>query len=202
MAQLTLRREPFAAPVSEVKPAIMHGEEESTAQSSELIMRAAEDKSALEQLYKMYKSDVFAFSFSLYNNRTIAEDCVQETFIRLPHAAQRFKSGGSATAFILGIAKNVSRELYRSEMRFHAGAAKIETDTPLDYAPQTGVLETVRTLPKKYRAVLMLRIYSEMPFKDIAKLMRLPESTVKSRYGRAIGMVSAKLKERTENDET
>lgn len=210
MAQLSLSQEAFGIPVSDIAMPAQSGAEDAVSQTEELIISAATDKTALEQLYLGYRADVFAFSLSLYNNRTIAEDCVQETFIRLPSAAKSYKRGGSAASFILGIAKNVSREMYRSEIKFRAGAAKMETQVPLDAAPQSGALETARTLPKKYRTVLMLRIYSEMTFKEIAKLLCLPESTVKSRYSRALGMISSRMKEngetvrkkeRTETDE-
>lgn len=159
---------------------------------SDLICRCINEKAALEQLYIMYKSDVFAFSFSLYNNRTVAEDCVQETFIRLPSAAAGYKAAksGSCLPFILGIAKNVSRELYRSEVKFRAGAVKMEAQNPLDFAPQSGILELVRTLPAKYRTVLMLKAYSDMTFKEMSAVMKLPESTVKSRFSRAAAMLS------------
>lgn len=197
MAQLGLAQETFGIPVAGIISA-QEGAESEASQTEDLIIRAATDKSALERLYLEYRADVFAFSLSLYNNRTIAEDCVQETFIRLPSAAKGFKPGGSAASFILGIAKNVSREMYRSEIKFRAGAAKMETQIPLEAAPQSGALETARTLPKKYRTVLMLRIYSEMTFRDIAKLLRLPESTVKSRYSRALNMISSRMKENGE----
>lgn len=202
MAQTDAAREGFGIPLPNItfrSPPQSAAEGSAADETSELIKRSVADSSALEQLYLRYKSDVFAFSLSLYNNRTVAEDCVQETFIRLPSAAKSFKEGGSAAAFILGIAKNVSRELYRSEMRFRSGAAKMEAQLPLADAPQTGVLELARGLPKKYRAVLMLRVYSEMPFKEIARLMRLPESTVKSRYARALEILARKLKNGDEN---
>lgn len=157
------------------------------------LVRCAEESAALEQLYIKYKADVYAFSLSLFNNRTIAEDCVQETFIRLPAAASGYRNGCSEAAFILGIAKNVSRELYRSEMRFRAGAADIEVNTPLSAASQSGVLEAVRELPKKFRTVLTLKIYSELTFKEISALLRIPESTLKSRYKRALAMLAARL---------
>lgn len=161
-------------------------------EETELIRRACEEKNALEELYIKYKKDVFAFSYSLYGNITIAEDCVQETFIRLPAAAGKFKSGCSEAAFILGIAKNVSRELYRSEMKFLALKRKPENED-MPY-PQTGMLETVRSLPKKYRTIIMLRIISGMSFKEISSLLSIPESTARSRYRRAVEMAANEYK--------
>ncbi|MCD7741916.1 MAG: sigma-70 family RNA polymerase sigma factor [Ruminococcus sp.] len=160
--------------------------------NDELIIRCMTDKDALERLFVQYKNDVFAFSLSLYNNRTIAEDCVGETFMRLPKAAKSYKKGASEIAFILGVAKNVSRELYRSEARFRAGAKRMEEDFPIDAAPQSGMLEIVRTLPSRMKVPIMLHLYSGMTFNEIAKLLGVPESTIKSRYQKAIRIISAK----------
>jgi RNA polymerase sigma-70 factor (ECF subfamily) len=157
------------------------------------ISRCATDKAALEQLYVKYKASVFAFSLGLYNNRTIAEDCVQETFIRLPSAASGYKPGGSELSYILGIAKNVSRELYKSEMKFRAGAAKMEAESPFDVAPQTGVLEIVRRLPKRYRVALMLKAYCGLTFREMSSLLKVSESTLKSRYYKAVNMAYAEF---------
>ncbi len=169
-----------------------------------LVRRAAEDKNALKELYIKYRADVYAFSLSMYNDRTIAEDCVQETFIRLPSASVHFKKGHSEAAFILGIAKNVSRELYRSELRFRKMA---QSGIPDGEGGQLDggsgeILRAVGALPRKNRIVIMLRIYSGMSFKETAGLLRLPESTVKSRYRRALRLLMNELRKNNITDIT
>lgn len=181
-------------------------DELSDSQSGDILQCAA-DKSALERLFLKYRSAVFAFSLSLYGSRTIAEDCVSETFIRLPQAAGSFRRGGSESAFILGVAKNVSRELYRSEMRFRSGAVKMERELPLENGSElSGALEAVRRLAKKYRVVLILKVYNRMTFKEIAAFLKIPESTAKSRYQKAIRLAARQLQkdrqDKTERRET
>lgn len=170
-----------------------------------LVRRAAEDKNALKELYIKYRADVYAFSLSMYNDRTIAEDCVQETFIRLPSASASFKKGHSEAAFILGIAKNVSRELYRSELRFRKMAQSGIPDGEGGQLDGDGggsgeILRAVGVLPRKNRIVIMLRIYSGMSFKEISRLLRLPESTVKSRYRRALRLLMNELRKNNITD--
>lgn len=51
----------------------------------------------------------------------------------------------------------------------------------------------MRKLPKKFRTVLTLKIYSGLTFEEISALLRIPESTLKSRYKRAHAMLVARL---------
>lgn len=166
------------------------------------LSECAADKNALERLYLKYRSAVYAFSLGLYGSPTIAEDCVSETFIRLPQAAGSFKKGCSESAFILGVAKNVSRELYRSEMRFRSGAVRMERELPLENGSElSGALEAVRRLAKKYRVVLILKVYNRMTFKEIAAFLKIPESTAKSRYQKAIRLAARQLRLDLQNEQ-
>lgn len=156
-----------------------------------LIEKCAEDESALEQLFLRYRKDVFAFSLSICRDRTIAEDCVGETFIRLVKASKAFK-GGDEAAFILGTAKNVTKELLKTRERQRRLDENAETYS-LDGQQSFEVTQALMTLPKKYREIIMLRVYSGMSFHTASGVLKITESAAKARYQKGLRLLKKEL---------
>ena len=80
------------------------------AEIERLLLACPGDMGALEQLYRLMKRDIFAFAYSLLGDVPLAEDCVQETFARLPRAAARLRNPGSGKAFVFAVARHAAME--------------------------------------------------------------------------------------------
>jgi RNA polymerase sigma-70 factor (ECF subfamily) len=160
---------------------------------NELITASADKMSALEELYYLLKNDVFAFAYSILRDFQLSEDCLQETFLRVPKAAANFKTDRNGKTYILAITKNVAKEMLRSEKK-QLKLAKKEAENSFHYYSDsvTDIEELLKPLNKKQVQVVNLYIYSELTFKEIAELLHLPESTVKSRYQKAIKIMQSK----------
>ena len=75
------------------------------------------DRSALAALYERYREAVFGFALSSLRDRDLAEDALQETFLQVWTAAQRYIVRGKCpVTWLLGITKNVARTLRRKQL--------------------------------------------------------------------------------------
>jgi RNA polymerase sigma-70 factor, ECF subfamily len=69
---------------------------------------------AIDQLYHRYAPRIYSFGVRLLGDRQLAEELVQETFVRLWRSAGNFKPGrGSVTAYVLTMARRIAIDLWR-----------------------------------------------------------------------------------------
>lgn len=155
-----------------------------------LIQACAENMEALEQIYHLLKRDIFAFAYSILRDVPLAEDCVQETFVRLPAAAARLRKPGSGKAFIFSIARYAAMELLRKRGAV-AGELQPEEapDRDEDFTRAVEAAALLDILDGQERQILVLHVYSGWTFREIAALLDRPVSTVKSCYARARALI-------------
>ena len=96
------------------------------------------------------------------------------------------------------IAVNTCRSILRSrEFRMYAHGADPENiaEPSVDpVLPDGTVARAVLTLPTKYREVVILHYYQNLPTMDVARALRIPETTVRTRLHRARLMLEPMLK--------
>lgn len=178
----------------------------------QLIKECVTDISALEQVYIELKKDVFAFAYSFLSDYSLAEDCVQETFVRIPRAATKFNSSTGGKAFILAIARNVCLEFYRKNKRIISVEGNLENysveykkhqeNNIEDFAEKVYIDQLLSVLNKNQRIIFTLHIYSALTFVEIGSLLKTPVSTVKSRYKRGIFLLKEELERVEKSDWT
>jgi len=191
-------------------------------QSSEeaLIARASKgDLEAFNHLVLSYQDMVFHHAQAMLNDRDLAEDVTQDSFIKAFQAIGRFR-GGSFRAWILRIATNTSYDLLRRSQRHPMQPLLPENDegdeveSPAWLAdPSTSVQDTVEQndeanhiyrmldeLPEVYRTVLTLIDLYEFDYTEAARALNIPLGTVKSRLVRARLQMKEKLSSRFEID--
>ncbi|MDE6671014.1 MAG: RNA polymerase sigma factor [Ruminococcus sp.] len=162
---------------------------------NELIAGCSESREKLEKLYTMFKDSVFAIAFGITSDYHLSEDCVAETFVRLTQVKRFSAKKGDGKGFIITIARNVALEYRRKYKR--------ETENSDIYIRNYGdsdktvensiyINHLLEYLTDKQRQVIVLKCCSELTFKEIAKIMKCPESTVKSRYRKAIAILQEK----------
>lgn len=83
-----------------------------------LLSRIAQgDKEALGMLYERTHGAIYGFALSLVRRPSDAEDILQETFLRVYAAAERYRPEGKPMAWMMTIAKNLSRMRLRDAKR-------------------------------------------------------------------------------------
>jgi len=140
-----------------------------------------------------------------------AEDLSQETFARLFARRRQYEPVARFSTFVWRIAINLCYdELRRLERRderslddedeeaWTAGGTPEASVAPPDVAVEEKeraemVRKAVLCLPDDYRAVVVLRHYEGLKFREIAGVLGIPEGTVKSRMARALSRLAGQL---------
>ena len=158
-----------------------------------LIVECAASKESLGTLYRMFKGTVFAVAFSITSDYQLAEDCVTETFIRLTQATGFDPKRGNGKGYIIKTAQNVAHELLRRHQREYRNFF-IQGYGEADKTVEDSIFinQLLKHLTKKQRQLVIMKCCSDLTFKEIAEIMRIPESTVKSRYNKAMAILQEK----------
>lgn len=169
-------------------------EEENTV--NQLIISCRESKESLNKLYTMFKDSVFAVAFGITSDYHLAEDCVIETFVRLTQVKRFSPDKGDGKGFILTIARNVALELRRRHKREVADYI-IQSYGEAEKTVEDSIYinQLLKNLNEKQRETVVLKCCAELTFRQIAKVMKCPETTVKSRYKKAISILQEKAGE-------
>jgi RNA polymerase sigma factor (sigma-70 family) len=163
---------------------------------NELIIECRTSKEALEKLYIIFKSNVFAIAYGITSDYHLSEDCVTETFVRLSQVKKFSAKNGDGKGFIFTIARNVALELrrrYKRETQNEIIQCYGEADKTVENSIYINQL--LKYLTDKQRQTVVLKCCAELTFKEIAKIMKCPETTVKSRYKRALTILKEKAGE-------
>lgn len=172
---------------------------------AELVGRlAAGDRGEpLAELYDRYGTRVYRIGLALLGDAGLAEDLVQETFLRLWRSAGRFDARrGAVSTFVFMLARRAAVDLWRRNGAGPAPVAEVAGDDPAaEEAFDRLVLglwvrEALDTLPPHQRRVLELQYRADLTQSQVARLLDLPLGTVKTRTLRALRALARVLRER------
>jgi len=158
-----------------------------------LISTCATSRDSLEQLYIMFKSAVFAVAYGITSDYHLSEDCVAETFVRLTQVRNFNPHKGDGKGFILTTARNVASELrrrYKKEINSYIIQSYGDAEKTVE--DSIYINQLLKHLNDKQRQIVIMKCCAEMTFKDIAMILKCPETTVKSRYKRAMDILQEK----------
>ena len=166
---------------------------------NELIISCSASKESLEKLYAMFKSSVFAVAFSITADYHLSEDAVAETFIRLTQARNFSARRGDGKGFILTIARNVALE-FRRRYQKEVMNLVIQSYGEAEQTVEDSIYinQLLKHLNDKQRQIVVLKCCAELTFREIAAIMKCPETTVKSRYKKAMSILQEKAGENGE----
>jgi RNA polymerase sigma-70 factor (ECF subfamily) len=166
-----------------------------------------------DEVYDLYKSDVFRLLFYLTGDRAEAEDLFQETWLRAVRQGHLRPAGPELKSWLLTIAVNLHRDaLRRKRVRrlflLQHGRPERPDGAPLSgYAPpsaepvraveQAGLRrdidQAVAGLPEKQRRVFILSEFEGLRQTEIAAILGIPSGTVKSLLYRAVKRLQREL---------
>jgi RNA polymerase sigma-70 factor (ECF subfamily) len=157
---------------------------------------------AQKRLYDMYARKMFGVCLRYASDRSMAEDFLQEGFIRVFTKLSSFKFQGSFEGWIRRIMVNTSLELLRKNDVFRFSVeldnlnqiADEEESTP-DQIDAEVLLNHIQEMPTGFRTVFNLYAVEELPHKEIGKMLGISEGTSKSQYARARVWLQKRLKD-------
>ena len=162
-------------------------------------------RSELERLMDQYGSSLLRMCALYLKDADLAQDAVQETFIRAYRHLNDYRGESSEKTWLTTIAMNVSRDMLRTAwFRHQSRSTDIDTlpEQPAVFEfPDNTVLTEVMRLPAKYREVILLRYYEGLKLKEVASALGLSDGRVRSRLNKANELLRDRLKEWYYNEE-
>jgi RNA polymerase sigma-70 factor (ECF subfamily) len=156
---------------------------------AELVERLAElDVSALADAYDAHAAAVYRLSLSIVGRQEDAEDVLQDVFLALVNGrARRIRN---LKAYLLAAAHNRSISLLRRRKReIPAEDSLVSVPSgclPEEHALYLALREALDELPVDQKEVIVLKIYCDLTFQEISRVVRASPNTVASRYRYAI----------------
>lgn len=144
---------------------------------------------AFTELFLRYRERVYGFFRRRMNDAAQAEELAQETFLAVLRAVQRYEPRATFRAYLFGIAFNILAA-HRRKSGLNAtqsDSTREDVSDPSGTNPENviWVRQAVDRLDVAEREVLLLREFEELSYEEIAKILRAPVNTVRSRLFRA-----------------
>jgi RNA polymerase sigma-70 factor, ECF subfamily len=169
------------------------------------------DRAAFTSLVRRHQAPLYNFALRQLGAQAVAEEVVQDTFVRVVQNATEFKHEARFTTWVYTILRNLCiDQLRRRALRRHPSlderssrgrGGEEEGPTLLEQTADTRasvereatsielkerIARAVEALPDEQKEVFLLRELSNLPFKEIAEVTGVPENTVKSRMRYAL----------------
>lgn len=175
-----------------------------------------EDNAAFEILTKRHYTNTLNFIYRFVNNRMLAEDLCQETFLRLWRSAPTYEPLAKFTTFLYHIAKNVClKQLAKDQRTPYTSSleAPIPNDSGSDYnlseeiednrylpeettiarEADAAIRSAIGSLSDDHRLVFVLTELQGLSYQEVAKIARCPVGTVASRKNAAVRQLQRRL---------
>jgi RNA polymerase sigma-70 factor, ECF subfamily len=187
--------------------------EHETVDDSQLMIRVAKgDKDALCKLIDIWEKPLGSFIYRYVQNNEATCELVQETFVRIYEARDRFKGDMKFSSWLFKIASNLCKNYYRWRTRHPEdliGDDEIEPTTngvcelsrPDEDPSQilsrredaARIEELVAGMPHPLKVALLLHYYQDLSYKEIAEAIGCSERGVETRLYRARAWLSKQL---------
>jgi RNA polymerase sigma-70 factor (ECF subfamily) len=163
---------------------------------------AAGDKLAMRALFARHHLRIYRFALRLVRDQQLAEDLVSEVFLEVWRHAGKFEARSAAATWLLSIARHkaLSRLRRRSDARLDDATAAAIADTADDpevtiRKKQQGQIlrDCLARLSPDHREIVDLVYYQGMAIGEVAGIVGIPESTVKTRMFHARKRLSVLL---------
>jgi RNA polymerase sigma-70 factor (ECF subfamily) len=156
-----------------------------------LTSAAAGNKVAFSRLYERYERRVFNYVRGLVKQPALAEDVTIEAMIAIWDGARRFGGASRVSTWIFGIARHKAIDALRKRgNRLEAAPMPSDIELASEDDPELDVeriddasamAAAIARLSSEHQEILRLAFFEDLPYGDIAKLLDIPDNTVKTR---------------------
>ena len=153
------------------------------------------------RIFNLFKNDVYRLAFSYTKNYFETEDIVQSVFIKLYKNFYKFEDDVSIKKWLTRVTINECKTLFLSSWkRKMFPITDKEEKIAIDQQKESNLIDSLFQLPKKYRIVLFLFYYEDYKIKEIAEILNIKESTIKTRLNRGRSLLKDILKGGIQNE--
>ena len=167
------------------------------------------DAEAFGEIVRRWERRIFALAYGMLGREEDARDATQETFLAAFRNLRGFRGEAKVSSWLHRIAVNQCITRQRQARVRSEAALEDEQDkdassfaTPVHYSPSrvvegrqetVAVRRAINSLPLELRQVVIMKEFEELTFREIADVLDLPLSTVKSRLYTAMKQLQMRL---------
>jgi RNA polymerase sigma-70 factor, ECF subfamily len=151
---------------------------------------AGGDRLAMQTLFARYRTPVYRWLLRLVGNEAVAEDLLSDVFLDVWRQAGRFQARSAVSTWLLAIARFKALSILRRKREDELddeGATAVEDpndnpETVVEKMDRSDILRQCLTeLSREHREIIDLVYYHEKSVEEVARLVGIPEATVKTR---------------------
>ena len=171
----------------------------------------AGETEAFRELVEGYKRQAYSVAYDLMGTHEDAEDISQEAFIKVYQSIRSFRGEARFSTWLYRIVVNLciseKRKKSSKDMEYYGDTIPEEAHHSQDIDPsehpekalqshriQEHIREALDKLPSQQKTVFVLRFYQDLSLKEIGRIMKLSEGTVKSHLFRTLRKLREYLK--------
>lgn len=163
-----------------------------------ICLAKAGDLQAFQQLVELYSHKLYSSAYRILNSQELAEDCVQEVFIKIYQKITSFNEKSKFSTWLYSVTVNTAIDLQRKQAKqtlHEEYDFEQMTDCDGDTAQKAIWLGNITQLTQKalmqlnqdVRIAFLLRHHEERSIEEISQILQVNPNTVKNRIFRAVG---------------
>ncbi|MBQ2594503.1 MAG: sigma-70 family RNA polymerase sigma factor [Candidatus Riflebacteria bacterium] len=149
------------------------------------------DSKALDDLLELYIPQLNAFFHYIHVSEDSVEDLIQETFERMITKIDSFDENKRFSTWLMTIGRNLYIDQYRRRIKSEELVFEEENnslnDPEEEVVGKISVEELLKNLSDKEKFLIEMRVFKQMPFAEISEVTGETETSLRSRFFRALG---------------
>lgn len=137
----------------------------------------------LKEIIEKYSNMIYRLAMARTGNKDMSDDIYQEVFLRLAKKLPKFESEEHEKAWLIRVTINCSKNMLNSGFIRHR--AELDENLTFETPERHEIYYAVQKLPLKYKTVIHLYYYENYSIREISKILRVNENTIKTRLARA-----------------
>jgi RNA polymerase sigma-70 factor (ECF subfamily) len=151
----------------------------------------------------LHRRTVYAVARRVLRRHEDADEAAQVAFVKAWNARSTFRGGAQLKTWLVRIVLNVSKSMLAAR-RDAAVASDEQASRATNTDPGTGIdrqrlrhelRRAVRALPPRQREVVMLKVYEDLTYREVAEILELSEGAVKAHLHQAVSNLRRGLRE-------
>lgn len=159
----------------------------------EIISKSLEDINYFRCLFDRYENRLKNYIHRISGfDDYMTEDILQNAFIKIWRNLNNYDDTIPVSSFLYNIVHNETISIWRHQEVQKKLKQNVDNhediyinDNNNNTISSQKILETLNSLPEKYREILILKFYENMDYEEISNILKIPEGTVATRINRA-----------------
>ncbi len=159
----------------------------------------SDHETVLTRLVETYQIPLRHICYMILHDEALAEDAVQETFIKAYKSLEQFRGESSEKTWLMRIGMNVCRDMRRGrwfryvDRRVTPDVIPCTVATTVVNEEHEDLAQAIVRLPDKYKEVILLYYYQNMNIRELAQTLGIAQSSVSNRLKKAREKLRAAL---------